>query len=278
MSKQSKSGSGNMLLLAGLGVGAFMLFANKSGAQSRPADTSSDAGGGTDADIPAAPRILAVNSSASESPLPTGIVSDEEGMEVTAPSAPQSRQTNSVNPGPDIDGGESEGDDNAGATSIPPLISTTLTPKEKAIIDRGQLTNDLAIQRPDLYRAIYIRKHGGRGNGQKALQAADALISRIQANATTTATPVQKKRRRVALKLHPQAGSMVRAAQAGAARTATRTSRPGQPVVAGRTVASGRPALRPGSKRKHPQKSTIKHPAGRKRVAVPQKGAVRKRR
>ncbi len=34
MSKKTKGGSGNMLLLAGLGVGAFMLFANKGNAQS----------------------------------------------------------------------------------------------------------------------------------------------------------------------------------------------------------------------------------------------------
>ena len=277
MSKQSKSGSGNMLLLAGLGVGAFMLFANKSGAQSRPADASADSSG-TDADIPTAPRILAVNSSASESPLPTGIVSDEEGMEVTTPSAPQSRQTSNASSGPNSESDDSEGDDNTGSSPIPPLISTTLTPKEKAIIDRGQLTNDLAIQRPDLYRAIYIRKNGGKGNGQKALQAADALISRIQANGTTAATPAQKKRRRVALKLHPQAGTMVRAAQAGAAGTAIRTIRPGHPAAAVRNVASGKPTVRPGSKRAHPQKKAVQHPVGTKRVAVPHKGAVHKKR
>lgn len=248
-----------MLLLAGLGIGAFMLYANKSNAQNKTADLTAD--GSVDADIPAAPKILAVNNAASESPLPTGIVSDEEGMETTAPSSTQSRQTST----------STENDDggNSGTSSILPLISTKLTPKEKAIIDRGQLTNDLAIQRPDLYKAIYIKKHGGKGNGQKALQAADELISRIHINGTTAATSAQKKRRRIAIRLHPQASKVVKAAQSNVPHT---TTRPVQHLPSGKPVIAAKPAARPGSKGAHPPKKAAHHPAGKKRAVAPRKG------
>jgi peptidyl-tRNA hydrolase len=259
MSKQSKSGSGNMLLLAGLGVGAFMLFASKSGAQSRPADipaTESDSG--NEADIPAAPRILAVSSSASESPLPTGIVSDEEGMEVTAPAAPQSRPASNTIPNPESP--DSDDGNSTGGSSIPPLISTTLTPKEKAIIDGGQLTYDLAIRRPDLYKAIYVRKHGKNGHGQRALQAADALIQSIRVKAAPKATLAQKRKRKVKMTLNPNAASMVIAAAQAAG---------GSSMAAMVTTAAGRMQHKAGVKapmRKAPARHpAVRHPAKKHR-------------
>lgn len=260
MGKQSKNTSGNMLLLAGLGVGALMLFANKGNTQNKTAQTTAD-DSNDDADIPAAPKILAVNSNASESPLPTGIVSDEEGMEATASASLQTRQSNGTTT--TTDEPEEQWNDTSSGI-VPPLISTKLTPKEKAIIDKGVLSSDLALQRPDLYKAIYIKKHGGKGNGQKALQAADAIITRIQANGTTKATATQKKKRRVAIKLHPQAGSMVKAAQAntGIVRANTKTAHP---------VLKHPVTTRPSSKRTPTQHKATQHPATRKRTASPKR-------
>lgn len=255
-----------MLLLAGLGIGAFMLYTNKSNAQSKTADVTTD-GNNADTDIPAAPKILAVNNTDSESPLPTGIVNDEEGMEATNTPGTQPRQT-TYSP-TNEDSADDDDSGNSGASSIPPLISTKLTPKEKAIIDRGQLTNDLAIQRPDLYKAIYIRKHGSKGNGQKALLAADEIISRIQMNGTTAATSTQKKRRRVAIKLHPHTGKMVKAAQSSAAHS---TAHPAHQLPAGKSAATRKPTVRPGSKGTRPQRKVAHHPVSKKHTVAHHKG------
>ena len=207
MSKKTKGGSGNVLLLAGLGVGAFMLFANKSNAQSSELPSGS-AGG----DIPDAPKILAVNSSATESPAPTGIVSDEEGMEATASSGSSSPSQSSYNlpaasssdDGEDDSNGSYSGGSavvktvtNAGidlikqaqeAAEIPPLVSTKLTPKETAIINSGKLTAALALKRPDLYKAAYIKKYGGKTAAGKRKALIDASLAIDAAvNAATAA-------------------------------------------------------------------------------------------
>lgn len=261
MSKQSKKSSGNMLLLAGLGVGAFMLFGNRSKA------TGTDTPQSRGEDIPDAPKILAVNSAGTESPLPTGIVSDEEGMEATSSSS-QRGQSNSTATAEDE---QEDGEANTGSGIVPPLISTKLTPKEKAIISKGVLSNDLALQRPDLYKAIYIKKHGAKGNGQKALKAAEAIITRIQTNGTTKATAIQKKKRRVAIKLHPQAGSMVKAAKAastGVAKTVTKTVNAGS---AHHPAAKHSVGTRLGSKKTHAPHKAAPHPATKKRTASPKR-------
>lgn len=188
MSKKTKGGSGNVLLLAGLGVGAFMLFANKSTARGGQTGAELPAGSSS-GDIPDVPKILAVNSSATESPTPTGIVSDEEGMETVS-----SQSSGGYSPGSSSsDSGEDEGGSvvetiaNTGVKllkqatkdpNIPPLVSTKLTPKETAIINSGKLTASLALQRPDLYKAAYIKKYGGKTKGgqSKALAAATLAV------------------------------------------------------------------------------------------------------
>lgn len=203
MSKQSKSGGGNMLLLAGLGIGAFMLLSKKGNAQTDAASASLPSSGEAGSDIPEAPTILAVNNSSTESPTPTGIVSDEEGMEVTRAasatssnaSAQQSAYTDDED---DMYAGGSAATSivNAGITAIkqaqsaakiPSVISTKLTPKEQVVVNAGKLTAELALKRPDLYKAAYIKKFGGATNTgkRKALSAAtlaiDAAVNAVQA-------------------------------------------------------------------------------------------------
>lgn len=193
-----------MLLLAGLGVGAFMLLSRKSNAQTDAASARLPQGSDAETDIPEPPKILAINNSGTESPTPTGIVSDEEGMEVTRASGASSPAYSSQ-PSPD----DEENDDAPAATSIttaivsagmtaikqgqnagkiPPVISTKLTPKEQAVVNAGKLTAELALKRPDLYKAAYIKKHGGatQTGKRKALTAAtlaiDAAVNAVQAN------------------------------------------------------------------------------------------------
>lgn len=179
MSKKTKGGSGNALLLAGLSLGAFMLFANKSNAQSNPA--AAELPNGSSGDIPDAPKILAVNSSDTESPTPTGIVSDEDGMQTV------SSQSWGNDAGESSGGGVIQTITNTGVrmlqqaaedADIPPLVSTKLTPKETAIINSGKLTAALALKRPDLYKAAYIKKYGGKtaDGKRKALIAASLAI------------------------------------------------------------------------------------------------------
>lgn len=203
MSKKTKGGSGNVLLLAGLGVGAFMLFAGKSNAQSGTSSGMPEGNSGSD--IPDAPKILAVNSSDTESPTPTGIVSDEEGMETVNSQSSGSSSTQSSS----SSSGDSDGDDAGGGNTvvktianagvkviqqamedIPKLVSTKLTPKETSIINSGKLTAALALKRPDLYKAAYIKKYGGKTaeGKRKALVAAslaiDAAVNAAQAAKT----------------------------------------------------------------------------------------------
>ena len=199
MSKQSKSGSGNVLLLAGIGIGAFMLFSNQSSAQT--ADASARQGSSADVDIPDAPAILAVNSSTTESPAPTAIVSDEEGMTATKSSqgGGQSASSTASYDDDESDTGSeaSIAVSNAGAaiitqaqaaSKVPPIVSSKLTPKEQAVVNAGKLTAELALKRPDLYKAAYIKKHGGatQAGKRKALTAAtlaiDAAVNAAQAN------------------------------------------------------------------------------------------------
>ena len=262
-----------MLLLAGIGVGAFMLFANKSGAQSKSLTVDATSGSGAD-EIPAAPKILAVNQSSTESPTPTGIVSDEEGMEATG----AGESASSGDEGSDSDSAQNSSGSlvdmtvaagtaainrrQAQSDDIPPLISTTLTAKEKSIIDKGVLSDALAIQRPDLYKAIYIRKHGRNGNGQKALLAADALIQNIQVKGNSEATVTQKRKRKVAITLNPNSGNMVKvAAQTGggfAAIAALNALNSMQYANSGKAPMK-KPVRRIGSKGAHAHSKPVHH-------------------
>ena len=185
-----------MLLLAGLGVGAFMLLSKNSSTQSDEAAFTK--GGAADSDIPDAPAILAVNSNSTESPAPTGIVSDEEGMTPTqtSQSSGQSAATSSYDDDdamPEVSASNVVASAGAAliaqATSkVPAIISTKLTPKEQAVVNAGKLTAELALKRPDLYKAAYIKKHGGatQTGKRKALSAAtlaiDAAVNAVKAN------------------------------------------------------------------------------------------------
>ncbi len=189
MSKKTKGGNGNVLLLASLGVGALMLFSAKRNAQSSQSSTDLPAGSSGN-DIPDTPKILAVNSSNTESPTPTGIVSDEDGMETVSSQSSGRRNSgfSDSDSGDEDSGGSAvETITNAGIKlvkqvtkdkNIPPLVSTKLTPKETAIINSGKLTASLALQRPDLYKAAYIKKYGGKtaAGKRKALAAATLAI------------------------------------------------------------------------------------------------------
>ena len=263
-----------MLLLAGLGFGAFMLSANKGNAQSKSLSVDANAAGDGADEIPAAPKILAVNQSSTESPTPTGIVSDEEGMQTTgksasAPSGGDEEESSSSGSLMDMTVSAGTAAINrlqAQSDDIPPLISTTLTTKEKAIIDKGVLSDALAIQRPDLYKAIYIRKHGRNGNGQKALLAADAVIQNIQIKGASAATANQKKTRKVAIRLNPNSGNMVKAAaQAGggfAAMAALSTINATQYANSGKAPVK-KPVRRLGSTGAHPHSKPVHHPASK---------------
>lgn len=277
MKKQSKkSGSSNMLLLAGLGIGAALLLAGTAKGSNK--NTSDNANQDEPAEIPDVPKILAVNKSATESPVPTAMVSDEADMQPTA-------AVDSAGNSADEDAGDnseaipaSEGNSaisktmvvrktNASKTaSIPPLVTTTLTPKEKAIISKGVLTDDLALQRPDLYKAIYVKKYGKSGNGRKALIAANTAVSKIQMAHTIKATPTQKKRRKVWLKLHPKTAVMVQTAKKLSANRSTASNSHAQKPKAGTPV---RPA-----RLKHPAHPAVATP---KRPAATHKKTVRKK-
>lgn len=191
--KKTKGGNGNMLLLAGLGIGAVLLFSGKSDAQGN-SSASEVMPAGAEGDIPDAPKILAVNSSSTESPLPTGIVSDEEGMEVTSGGMAPTNSNNESSTG-DIDMSSLDAETQKEYNEIPRLVSTTLTPKEKAIINSGKLTTALALKRPDLYKATYIQRHGGKttaGKKKALLQANKAIATAVAAaNAAKTGALVK---------------------------------------------------------------------------------------
>lgn len=192
-----------MLLLAGLGVGAFMLLSKKGNAQTDAPSARLPQASDAEADIPEPPKILAVNNSGTESPTPTGIVSDEEGMEVTRASQASSPAFSSQPSSDDYDEDDAPAGTaittaivSAGMTAvkqgqnagkIPAVISTKLTPKEQVVVNAGKLTAELALKRPDLYKAAYIKKYGGATTTgkRKALTAAtlaiDAAVNATQA-------------------------------------------------------------------------------------------------
>lgn len=271
MSKKAKGGSGNLLLLAGLGVGAFMLFANKSNAQSN--SSANELAPGSETDIPDAPKILAVNSSNTESPLPTGIVSDEEGMEVTSSGGASTSVSSSGSGGANPSSIEMDAETEKEYNEIPPLVSTTLTPKEKAIINSGKLTTALALKRPDLYKATYIQKYGGKTeNGKKkGLQQANKAIATAVAAANAAKTGGLKKAHAYPAKpqhtfVQSSGGTMVsqttvtKAAAIQKAGT-KRTTVHHKPVVKAHGVKS--------SKGRHPVKQAASHPIAKKAAAHP---------
>jgi len=198
MAGKSKNNGSGLLLLAGLGVGTFLLFNNKAADAQVAAD--SNPGPAQDEDIPAAPKIVAVNTASTESPLPTGIVSDEDGMMPaggSGQSMPSSNATSAWN----------DDEDNEPASTgqqVPKLVSTKLTEKEKAVIQKGVLSDELAIKRPDLYKAIYVKKHGQKGKSKLALKAADSIIQKIKSknHGKLKPAPAPAKKRKVALRLN----------------------------------------------------------------------------
>ncbi len=285
-----------MLLLAGLGVGAFMLFSNKSNAQSNSSELPQ---GSTGTDIPDTPKILAVNSSSTESPTPTGIVSDEEGMEATNSSASSSSgqpsynlpSTSTADDGDDEGGSYSGGSavvktvTNAGinlikqaqeAAEIPPLVSTKLTPKETAIINSGKLTAALALKRPDLYKAAYIKKYGGKtaAGKRKALIAAslaiDAAVNAAQATKNGGLVKAVQYPAKPEFTFVQTAGGM--AAQVALSQIAA-AQKAGVVVSPAAQKVSAQVKVAKGGKGKHPAKvahatKQVAHPA-KKRTAHP---------
>lgn len=294
MSKQSKGGNGNMLLLAGLGVGAFMLFANKSNAQNTSQPSSS-----AESDIPESPKILAVNNSSTESPTPTGIVSDEEGMEVAqatqsgAPGAgsqpsPDAYDDDDVSTGTAAVATAAAGAGMAvirqaqNAGKIPTVISTKLTPKEQVVVNAGKLTAELALKRPDLYKAAYIKKYGGgtQTGKRKALTAAtlaiDAAVNAVQANKSGGLVKAAKYPAKPQHTFVQTAGGMM--AQTALSKIAVvqkagvKVSPAAQKVAAQVKAAKGRKAAKP-AKKVQPQKGrTPARPASKGRVARPTTG------
>lgn len=198
MAGKSKNNSSGLLLLAGLGVGAFLLFNNKAAGASVAAD--SNLGPALDEDIPAAPKIIAVNNSSTESPLPTGIVSDEDGMMPAGGSGQSMPSFNAASAWNDDEDNEPA----SPAQQVPKLVSTKLTEKEKAVIQKGVLSDELAVKRPDLYKAIYVKKHGQKGKSQQALKAADSIIQKIKVKSASKSkpAPAPAKKRQVALRLN----------------------------------------------------------------------------
>ncbi|MBS1629533.1 MAG: hypothetical protein JST27_05700 [Bacteroidetes bacterium] len=286
MSKKSKGSGGNILLLAGLGVGAALLFANKSNAQSN-SSASELPSGSVSTDIPDAPKILAVNSSSTESPTPTGIVSDEEGMETVSSSSSGSNRD-------DDSGGGSvvETISNTGVKlvkqftedkDIPPLVSTKLTPKETAIINSGKLTAALALQRPDLYKAAYIKKYGGKTatGKKKALAAAtlaiDAAVTAANAAKSGGLVKAGKYPAKPQFTFVQTAGGM--AAQAAVAQMAE-LQKAGVKVSPAAQKISAQVKAAKGSKGRHPVKHTpakSAHPSKKKAVKRAVRPASKKR-
>lgn len=285
MSKKSKGSGGNMLLLAGLGVGAALLFASKSNAQSANSNSVVSPAGG-DGDIPDAPKILAVNEKGTESPTPTGIVSDEEGMQTV------SSQSSS---GSDDDSGSGsmiETITNTGVrllqqatddSDIPPLVSTKLTPKETAIINSGKLTAALALKRPDLYKAAYIKKYGGKTatGKKKALAAAtlaiDAAVSAANAAKSGGLVKAVKYPAKPQFTFVQTAGGM--AAQAAVTQMAE-LQKAGVKVSPAAQKISAQVKAAKGSKGRHPVKHTVgkaAHPARKKAAKQPVHHVAKKR-
>lgn len=275
-----------MLLLAGLGVGAALLFASKTNAQSgNSSPVVSPAGG--DGDIPDAPKILAVNDKSTESPTPTGIVSDEEGMETV------SNQSSSGNENDDSSGGSLiETISNTGIkllqqatddSDIPPLVSTKLTPKETAIINSGKLTAALALKRPDLYKAAYIKKYGGKtaAGKRKALVAAslaiDAAVNAANAVKSGGLVKAVKYPAKPQFTFVQTAGGM--AAQAAVTQMAE-LQKAGVKVSPAAQKISAQMKAAKGSKGRHPVKHTISksaHPARKKAAKHPVSPVAKKR-
>ncbi len=262
-----------MLLLAGLGVGAFMLLSKKSNAQT-DAPSSLPQGSGAESDIPEPPKILAVNNSSTESPAPTGIVSDEEGMEVARTTQPTNPNSTAQLPAADAD---EEDDASAGAAAagsaagtaavrmmqnagkVPAVISTKLTPKEQAVVSAGRLTAELALKRPDLYKAAYIKKYGGATTTgkRKALTAAtlaiDAAVNAAGAaknGALAVATKYPAKPEHTFVQT---AGGMM--AQTAVAKVAALQKAGVKVSPAAQKVSAGVKAAK-GSKGRHPVKPT----------------------
>jgi len=305
MSKKAKGGNGNMLLLAGLGVGAFMLFANKSKAETTTnlPETASSSG----EDIPDAPKILAVNTSSTESPLPTALVSDEEGMEATGAGSSTSYQSNAT-PSPTSTYSSNSFDDdddsdrtvvaasavaNAGAALVkqaqntgkmPSIVSTKLTPKEQAVVNAGKLTAELALKRPDLYKAAYIKKHGGatQTGKRKALTAAtlaiDAAVNAVQANKSgglVQATKYPAKAQHTFVQTAGGLMAQTALSKIAMAQKAGVKVSPAAQKVAAQVKAAKSKKPKPAAKKVRPAKPRVKaKPAMKARVARP---AVKKK-
>ncbi len=235
---------------------------------------SGSAGG----EIPDAPKILAVNDKSTESPMPTGIVSDEEGMETITSQSSGSSNSGSSDSGDDDNesGSIVETITKAGVKlikqvakdkNIPALVSTKLTPKETAIINSGKLTASLALRRPDLYKAAYIRKYGGKtANGKrKALIAAsmaiDAAVNAANAAKSGGLVKAVKYPAKPEFTFVQTAGGM--AAQVAVSQIAALQKGGVQVSPAAQKVSAQVKAAK-GSKGRHPVKSA--HPA-RKHVA-----------
>ncbi|MEO6833421.1 MAG: hypothetical protein ABI169_14535, partial [Chitinophagaceae bacterium] len=298
---------GNILLLAGLGVGAFMLFSKKSNAAT--SDSSNEMPTGNGGDIPNAPKIFAVNSSSTESPLPTGIVSDEDGMEATGDSNTDNESSGNSEGYSD----QREEDSNVTSTpkkyspakvhkskktatagnDIPALVSTILTPKEKDIINKGKLTAALAIKRPDLYKAAYIKRFGGKTATSKraalikASFAIDAAVNAAKASKNGGLKKAQKYPAKPEFTFVQNAGGMAVQAvmnqmamlQNNGVKVSPAAHKVAAQVKAAKAGTARRPATKPHLKTKHPTHKTpmarASHPVKPKRQiikkSVPQK-------
>jgi hypothetical protein len=186
---KNTSGNGSMILLALIGVGAAVLFTSKSQAQATSIDNLPPATGG-ETDIPDAPKIVAINTTDSESPIPTAIVSDDEGMvppkhtpAYTPPPrggivVPRPAQLPAA-PQDDSNGSEDSGDyaRPPSPTKVSPIVATRLTPAEKEIIEKGELSEDLALERPDLFKYMYVTKNA---TGDKSTVTAQVAMDEAQ--------------------------------------------------------------------------------------------------
>lgn len=264
-----------MLLLAGLGVGAALFFASKSNVQASNSSASAEPEDKEFAtDIPDVPKILAVNSSNTESPLPTGIVSDEEGMEVTSAGSYSAsiKSTGSGSGGANPDLYNLDAATQQEYNEIPPLVSTTLTLKEKAIINSGKLSTALALKRPDLYKATYIQKYGGKTalGRKKALLQANRAIATAVAAANAAKTGGLKKALVYPAKpqhtfVQSSGGTMVAQTTVTTAASVQKASVK-KPVV--RQVAAKGHVAKP-AKGRHLVKATARHPVLKKPVHHP---------
>src|SRR5205823_71309 len=136
------------------------------------------------------------------------------------------------------------------------------TPKEKDIIDHGKLSTALAVKRPDLYKAAYIKRYGGKTQAGKKTALAKATAAIKAAAAAAKAAKDGGLVKAVRYPAKPEftfvqsAGGMT--AQVAMAQMAALQKAGVKVTPTGKAVVHHK--VTKGAKGKHPVKKVAAHP------------------